>query len=332
MSYIVLDSLQQQRQSLLSEQFALDVLLGFSGPAKFLPSKYFYDSNGSRLFEAITDLEQYYPTRCEFEILQKCGTQLAQYVQDEPFEIVELGAGDGRKTKVLLSRLLEGGQQFTYSPVDISESAVADLVASLQRSHEGLQTRGIVGEYFDSIRYLESNSKQRKLVLFLGSNIGNFDAAGARRFLATIWRGLNPGDLLLVGFDLKKDIAVMHAAYNDSEGVTARFNLNVLQRINNELGGHFKLDNFVHHGLYNPVRGAMESYLVSTRDQQVDIDSLHKTFHFEAYEAIHLEYSYKYLLADIDAMARETGFDKLQHWTDSRGYFADSLWQVRKRS
>lgn len=330
MTYLVLDSVQQQTADALKEQFALDVLMGFSAPSKFLPSKYFYDATGSRLFEQITDLEEYYPTRCEFEILLNAGGEIAELIHNQTFEVVELGAGDGRKTKVLLDQLLKKTDQFSYIPIDISESAMAELVSSLTQSHPALTTHGIVGDYFASIRHLESHSLSRKLVLLLGSNVGNFDYHGAKRFLHSIWKCLNHDDLLLIGFDLKKDIDVLTKAYNDKQGVTRAFNLNVLTRINKELDGDFDIQKFSHHGMYNPRHGAMESYLISLEWQQVHIGALEKTFEFDAHEAIHLELSHKYLLSDMQKLANETGFTVLKNWQDSQAYFADGLWQVNK--
>jgi len=330
MTYLVLDSIRNQTQDALKEQFAFDVLMGFSAPSKYLPSKYFYDAKGSKLFEQITELEEYYPTRCEFEILNIVGAELTGFIQDKPFEIVELGSGDGCKTKVLLSKLLESTDAFSYIPIDISETAMADLISSLNQSHPTLTKHGIVGDYFASIRHLENTSDSRKLVLLLGSNIGNFDFPSAKRFLHSIWKCLNHNDLFLIGFDLKKDIDVLTRAYNDKKGITRAFNLNVLTRINNELQGEFDLDRFSHHGMYNPRHGAMESYLVSLEHQQVHIGALKKTFEFNAHEAIHLELSHKYLLSDMQKLANETGFNVLKNWQDSQDYFADSLWQVNK--
>ena len=330
MNYVVLETLRNQKQASLKEQFAFDVLMGFSAKAKYLPSKYFYDEKGSNLFEQITNLEEYYPTRCEYEILQKIGPQVSATFRGETFDIVELGAGDGRKTTLLLSSLLEAGNEFSYIPVDISESAVAGLCNTLAKTYPDLQTHGIVGEYFDGLRYMENRSRNRKLVLFLGSNIGNFDFSNALVFLRMVWRCLNAGDLLLVGFDLKKEIEVLLRAYNDARGVTREFNLNVLKRINDELRGDFDLENFAHHGLYNPKRGAMESYLISLTRQEVYIGELEKTFFFDDYEPLHLEFSYKYLISDIERMAEDTGFLVQNIWQDARNWFADTLWQVRK--
>ncbi|MEX0618663.1 MAG: L-histidine N(alpha)-methyltransferase [Pseudohongiellaceae bacterium] len=330
MPYTVLKSIRQQNQDLLKEQFALDVLMGFSAETKHLPSKYFYDSQGSRLFEKITDLEEYYPTACELEILGKIGGRISSVLGDEHFEIVELGAGDGRKTKVLLSQLLNEDKNISYIPVDICESAVSNLVGSLEATLPHLDTRGMVGDYMDSINHLDASSRNRKLVLFLGSNIGNFDCLASMRFLRTLWKRLKSNDLLLLGFDLKKDIQILQRAYNDTKGLTRQFNLNVLARINRELDGEFELDRFSHHGLYNPMNGAMESYLVSLQNQRVYIGGTRKTFQFDAYEAIHLEFSFKYLLSDIEFLAASTGFEIMANWQDSRGYFVDSLWQVKK--
>jgi uncharacterized SAM-dependent methyltransferase len=167
-------------------------------------------------------------------------------------------------------------------------------------------------------------------VLFLGSNIGNLDRPRARTFLRRLWTGLASGDHVLIGFDLKKDIERLLAAYNDREGVTASFNLNLLTRINRELGGHFDAARFRHFSTYNVFSGAMESYLVSLDPQEVRIDRLQSSFTFRAWEPLHTEYSYKYLLADIERLAKESGFEVVSHFHDRRGFFADSLWRVEK--
>jgi len=330
MSYTVLESARGRTADKLREQFCLDVLMGLSGAPKSVPSRWFYDARGSRLFERITELPEYYPTRCEFEILSGIGAELAARYLGEEFDIVELGAGDGRKTKVLLGRLMDAGARFSYVPVDISESAVAGLVESLNEQHSDLTVRGVVGDYYDSLGHLEAAPRGRKLVLFLGSNIGNFDTPGALQFLRTIWRGLNEGDMLMIGFDLKKDIGVMERAYNDAQGVTREFNLNLLHRMNRELDADFEPDRFVHHGFYNPLRGAMESHLVSTTDQAVRIGALGRSFAFQAWEPLHLELSCKYLLSDVARLAADTGFEIATHWQDARQWFVDSLWRVRK--
>lgn len=311
------------------ECFAQDVLAGFSAPRKYLPSKYFYDARGSKLFERIADIDEYYLTGCEFDVLERCGPDIVASLQADALDVIELGAGDGRKTKVLLSHLLAAGKTLHYVPVDISESAVHELVESVRASHRAVQVSGLAGEYFECLRRLRRQPGRASLVLFLGSTIGNMDYLSAMQFLRTLRKHLRDGDYLLVGFDLKKDIDLMIAAYNDSEGVTREFNLNVLRRINRELGGHIPLEKFEHYGFYNPVKGAMESYLISLEEQNVAIDALGRSFHFDAYEGIHLEQSSKYLEKDIFEMARHAGFETVAHWHCARGWFVDALWRVK---
>jgi len=330
-NYTVLNRKDFDTTSLLKEQFALDVLMGLSTARKFIPAKYFYDSAGSRLFEKITDLEEYYPTRCENEIFEQHKKDLSNLLQGAPFSCIELGAGDGRKTKVLLEQFRSDGLQFRYVPVDISQSAVRGLTDDLMQNFPGLECAGLVADYFDAFRWLRRHDARNKFVMFLGSNIGNFDAAHARVFLRTLWNALNDGDLVLTGFDLKKDIDVLLAAYNDRQGVTEAFNLNLLTRINRELGGEFDLRKFEHFGTYDVFSGAMESYLVSRERQTVNVRELARIFEFQSYEPIHLEYSYKYLIEDIEALARETGFRIEATYFDKKRYFADAVWRVIKK-
>jgi len=180
------------------------------------------------------------------------------------------------------------------------------------------------------VEWLANQGLERNVLLFLGSNIGNFNRSAARGFLFRLWNALNDGDFILVGFDLKKDIELFLAAYNDARGVTARFNLNVLQRINRELGGQFDVSKFRHFGTYDVFSGAMESYLVSLEAQEVFVEHIGRVFSFHPWEPIHTEYSYKYLISDIETLARETGFEIKEHLFDSRRWFVDSVWQVHK--
>lgn len=311
---------------------AYDVLVGLSERPKRLPSKYFYDDEGSRCFQRIMALPEYYPTHCETEILSRHGGDLARLLAGPgPLNVIDLGAGDGTKTMILLEHLSRAGADFTYVPIDISEGAMRELVA---RTHERLprvRVEGLVCEYTDGARYLgQEQERKRSLVLFLGSNIGNFNALQARAFLRRLWSALHDGDHVLIGFDLKKDIEVLLAAYNDSKGVTAAFNLNLLKRINRELGANFDLASFRHFGTYNVFSGAMESYLVSLEPQIVRVGALERSFAFDAWEPVHTEYSYKYLRSDVEALARDTGFAGVARFEDSRGWFADALWRVVK--
>ncbi len=330
MRYEILDSIRNQDKDQLKENFAIDILTGFSARKKYIPSKYFYDAKGSELFEQITDQVDYYPTKCEFEVFERNKGQIAGVIGKDHFNLIELGAGDGRKTRVLLEEFLAKDMNFTYVPVDISESAVSNMDQQFAKEFPNLDFKGIVGEYIDSIESIKSNSKGRNVLLFLGSNIGNFNPESAFVFLRILWKHMNPDDYMLIGFDLKKDLKKLTRAYNDEKGVTAEFNLNVLRRINNELGGTFDLSKFAHHGIYNPKIGAMESYLISLEDQDVYIGEIEKAFHFNAYEPIHLEYSNKYLLPDIEKMASDTGFSLVENFFDSEKNFVDSLWRVQK--
>jgi uncharacterized SAM-dependent methyltransferase len=187
-----------------------------------------------------------------------------------------------------------------------------------------------VAEYFDGLKWLNYMNSQRNMVLFLGSNLGNFDRAHSRAFLHNLWNALNHGDFVVIGFDMKKDIDLMLKAYSDSKGVTAEFNLNLLRRINRELGGDFNLSKFQFHSSYDVLSGAIESYLVSKEKQTVFIKEISQSFSFEAWESIHTEYSYKYLESDIQGLAADTGFIIEKQLYDSKKYFVDSIWRVQK--
>ncbi len=328
--YTVLKPQDFDAETMFREQFALDVLMGLSTKQKFIPSKYFYNAEGSRLFQQITDLEEYYPTQCEFEILDRHKTDLTYMLESDRLDIVELGAGDGRKTKVLLEEFLNKKRRFRYVPIDISEDAVRGLLDSLGKEMPSLECHGLVSEYFDAIKWLNRTSSGQKLVLFLGSNIGNFTRPQTHVFLKTLWNALSAGDFVLTGFDLKKDIDVLRRAYNDPKGVTRRFNLNVLTRMNRELGANFNIAKFQHYGTYDVTSGAMESYLISLERQHVDVEMLNKRFELLPYEPIHLEYSYKFLPENISTLAEETGFRQVATYYDSRRFFVDALWQVEK--
>jgi dimethylhistidine N-methyltransferase len=327
-SYDVLTDLESKVS--VREAFARDVLIGLSEKPKRIPSKYFYDDEGSRLFQKITDLPEYYPTRCEFEIFHESKNQIADLIQNEPVNLVELGPGDARKTRVLLEHFLERDLDFRYVPIDISEAALKELVPGIEKDFPTLQVHGLVSEYFNALNWLKNLNHRRNFVLFLGSNIGNFNAASGRVFLHSLWNSLNPSDYVLIGFDLKKDIELLLRAYNDSQGVTREFNLNLLKRVNRELGGDFDLDRFRHYASYNVFSGAMESYLVSQESQNVSIREIGKTFTFDPWEPIHTEYSYKYLESDILKLAEDTRFAPVTRFYDRKKHFTDVVWRVEK--
>lgn len=295
-----------------------------------MPCKYLYDEEGSRLFKEIMELEEYYPTRCETEIIERHKGDIAAALGSQDFNLVELGAGDGAKTKILLKHFLETGLSFRYAPIDISESALLGLKDDLKKEFPGLIVQGLATEYFEGLRWLAQSMRRANLVLFLRSNIGNFAPQESRKFLSSLWNAANDGDLLLIGFDLKKDLGTILLAYNDPLGVTARFNINILRRINDELGGTFDLANFEYYSTYNPRSGAIESFLISRKKQSVYIDLCGRAFSFAGWEPIHTESSYKFDRGEFSRLAPESGFEAASSFCDSRRYFVDALWRVRK--
>jgi dimethylhistidine N-methyltransferase len=312
-------------------KFALDILEGLTKTPKQTMPVYFYDAIGSELFQRITESPEYYLTRAELDILTEQRFALAQLFAPQPFNLIDLGAGDGRKTTVLLKAFLEYGLKFRYVPIDVSEQAMRQLLKSL--THEvadaRLETIGLVAEYFDAIRWLRGNNGGRNVVLFLGSNIGNFNGLEGRSFLHSLRGALNADDYLLIGFDLKKDLGIIERAYNDAAGLTREFNLNLLDRLNRELGADFDRNQFVFRSQYNVRLGAVESWLISTQAQQVHIETLKRAFSFKAWEGILTEYSYKYSFDEIERLAVETGFRLEQKYLDRQHeYFVDALLRV----
>jgi dimethylhistidine N-methyltransferase len=315
------------------QAFGEDLRRGLTKSPKSISSAYFYDDRGSQLFQQITQQPEYYLTRCEHAILVRHGEDLVRALGNEPCRVLEIGAGDGQKTEVVLKRLLAAGVVDEYVPVDICRRAVVELTSRLRErlAYSSLRLRGVVAEYYDALDLLGRQGDQRTLVLFLGSSIGNFGPRGALRLLRGLRQSLTPGDLLLIGFDLKKDLAIVRPAYDDAAGITRAFNLNLLQRINREMGGEFDIDQFLHHAEYNLRLGCMESWLVSRRRQRVPIARLRTSVELEAWEGIRVERSYKYDLDQIESLATMSGFEVRAHFFDDRRYFVDSLWTVKGR-
>ena len=277
------------------------------------------------------NLPEYYLTRCEIEILEKEKEDMANVFKDNSFNLIELGAGDGKKTKILLKHFLSKKLNFCYTPIDISESAVEGLMNNLNKSVEGLKASGLVTEYFYGLNYLSAMDHKKKVVLFLGSNIGNMNPSETKNFLIKLWNSLNHDDFILIGFDLKKDIKKLIRAYNDDQNITAEFNKNLLYRINKELGGEFDTDKFEYFSIYDPQAGAVKSFLISTEKQTVYINAIKKQFTFNEYEAIHTESSYKYDVKDIKNLAENNGFKIEKNYFDKKKYFTNSLWRVVKK-
>jgi L-histidine N-alpha-methyltransferase len=307
---------------------------GLSRPKdkKFISSMYFYDDAGSELFLRIMELPEYYPTRCEEQILRTNAGAICEAIACESaFRLIELGAGSCKKTRHLIDELLGKKKQFVFEPIDISRGALLELSDSLQAEYAGteLEVCPLVGEYFEGLAYLNPDNKRKNTVLFLGSNIGNLNPAETKDFLDGLWYHLNDGDHVLIGFDLQKDIAIMEAAYNDSLGITREFNMNLLRRANRELGANFEIEDFIHKGLYNRALGRMESWLISKKKQVVQLPT-GREFYFSEGERILTEMSVKYTFPQIEEMASASGFTVVSHFSDSRKYFVDSLLQVAK--
>ncbi|MDZ7832668.1 MAG: L-histidine N(alpha)-methyltransferase [Desulfobacterales bacterium] len=314
-----------------NDEFASDLLYGLSQPVKSVPSKYLYDETGSRLFCRIMELPEYYPTRCETEILLRYSPAIIQAVSAARLNLVELGAGDGSKTRILINELRSQKIDFRYVPIDISESAVSGLCSNLSRECPEISVNGLVSDYFVGVDWLSHQNAARNLILFLGSNIGNFSPSYQIQFLSSLWNALNHGDYVLIGMDLKKDAAIINQAYNDAQGVTAAFNLNLLSRINRELGGDFGADQFTYYSAWDAFDGAVKSCLLSKKSQSIYIDALCRNFSFDAWEPFHTESSYKFTLPDMQAKARHVGFEVIENYSDARHYFVDSLWRVIKQ-
>ena len=315
--------------NLLAEHLAA----GFAHTPKTLSSKYFYDAAGSRLFQQIMGLPEYYPTRTELAIFAAQGAAIGRALAagaaaGQPLAVVELGAGDGLKTKLLLRELLGQSLPLTYVPVDISASALEELAASLRQELPTLPTAPLAAEYGAALTTL-AERPEAKAVLFLGSNIGNFAPAEQAEFLRALAQPLTPADRLLVGFDLRKDPRRIRAAYDDAQGVTAEFNFNLLRRLNAEAGADFDLAQWQHFPDYDPSTGAMRSWLVSRRAQTVRVAALAgQAFEIAAWEAIQTESSYKFTLPQIAELAAAAGLRVVEVFQDEAGDFADVVLAV----
>jgi len=306
--------------------FEQDIDEGLTAPFKNISSKYFYDDLGSVIFQDIMKMPEYYPTPCEFEILSLQGEDILQKLNfNEPFNIIEFGAGDGIKTRQLLKKLIENQVDFTYVPIDISQKAIDELEANMLDYLPGLKIKSLVGNYFSMMEELFS-LQEPGLFLFLGSNIGNYQDQEANDLLTQFYQHMKTGDKLLIGFDLQKNPAVIRDAYDDSQGITKAFNMNLLQRINNELGGNFKKEFFDFYSHYNPVNGEVRSYLVSLKQQEVYIANMDKSYTFRQNELIWTELSRKYTLSEIEKLASNNGFELIRNFLDCKHYFTDSLW------
>lgn len=317
----------------INRQFAADVYAGLTAEEKYLSSKYLYNKRGDEIFQQIMQMEEYYPTRAEYEIFEIHRSEMLDHFSENqvPFRLIEFGAGDGTKTKVLLRHFLEKQADFSYVPIDISANIIEKLTADLAKNMPGLVVQGIQDDYFRAIDQLKpsfNGQHIRNVVLFLGANIGNFSQSESIAFLQEIAAHLSSGDLLMTGFDLKKEPERILNAYFDQAGITQSFKHNLLLRINEELGADFIIDDFQYFPIYDPMEGSVRSYLVSKKEQQVTLSAIDEVIQFEAWEAIYMERSQKYSIKDIEGLADKSGFSLVHHFYDSKRLFTDSLWQV----
>jgi len=304
--------------------FHHDVELGLSSVPKSLPPKYFYDELGSRLFERITELEEYYPTRTEAAILAGHGEEMMAAMAGV-FTMVELGSGSSSKTRLLLDILARRGERVEYIPIDISPSVVSEFGEQLVLDYPSLHIRGLICDYHHALGALKDTDSPPKLFLFLGSSMGNFTPNQAISLLREVRSAMGPGDGLLLGLDLKKDPAILHRAYCDAKGVTAAFNLNLLTRINEELGGQFDLERFRHLAIVNEEEGRVEMHLESKSDQIVPVAALERSFSFRQGETIHTENSYKFDRQGLEDLLSQSGLSLRRQWLDERAWFSVNL-------
>ncbi len=305
--------------------FARDVHAGLTANPKAMPPKYFYDELGSRLFEAICFLPEYYLTRAESEILRQHADEIVAAIAS-PARVVELGSGSAEKTRYLLEAMLRRQPQLHYLPIDISDASLERSSLELLHLYSNLRITAYAADYFTALQALKNaDENERTIALFLGSNIGNFNTDEALNFLREVRKVLRAEDGLLIGVDLKKSADILIPAYDDALGVTAAFNRNLLVRINRELNADFDIKKFLHRAIYNEKLGRIEAHLVSTEKQSARIHALDLEISFEPGETIHTENSYKFDLEQLSAFAQATGFSLEKSWFDQARRFSFNL-------
>jgi L-histidine N-alpha-methyltransferase len=307
---------------------AQEISYSLSQKKKFIHPKFFYDDIGSNLFEKICSLPEYYLTRAEIEIIYSIKSELSKHLVGE-YALVELGSGSSIKTRKLIEILSTKQNDVEYYPIDISD-ILKDSSINLHDEYDNLRITGIIDQYETGLEFIKHLDHKEKLVAFLGSSLGNFDPENGIDFLKKIRSSMRKGDLFLLGIDLVKDVKILEDAYNDSKGVTADFNLNLLSRINQELDATFDQDKFEHVAIFNKRQKRIEMYLRSKAKHQVFVSEIDLLLKFKKGELIHTEYSYKYTIPQINKMAQKTGFRPVKIWTDKKNYFALVLFSVDK--
>ena len=302
------------------DSFADAVAEGLSGTPKTLPCRFLYDAVGSEIFEEICDLPEYYLTRAEREVLDRHADDIAQQFEQDVI-LAELGSGSSTKTRLLIEAFLRRQPKLRYVPVDISPTMLEDTAQSLLDDYHHLEIHAIASEYQEGLRHVRRETERAKVIAWLGSNVGNFDRKAAAGFLRTMREAMAPRDRVLIGIDLRKQREILERAYDDAAGVTARFNLNLLARINRELGGNFVIEQFAHEANWREDEGRVELGLRSLCAQTVRIEALDTTVRFEAGEWLHTEDSFKYSLEEIDALCAAAGLEATKRWTDAEGRY-----------
>lgn len=313
----------------LDTPFKKEVYEGLTAFPKYLSSKYFYDKAGDKLFQDIMAMPEYYLTDCEFEILETHTQPIAEYFRgkENGFDLIELGAGDGKKTKIVLKYLSEQNFNFVYKPIDISQNAIDSLSEKLKDELPNVTVDPEKGEYFEVLERLKSYNTRKKVIIVLGSNIGNLMHPRAIDFLSKLKDTMQEDDMLFMGFDQKKNPETILNAYNDKAGITEAFNKNILIRINHELQADFDIDKFIHWETYNPETGTAKSFLVAEKEMKVTIKELDLTINFKPWETIHTEISQKYTDSVVDWLANEAGLKINTSFTDKKGYYKNYVFQ-----
>jgi L-histidine N-alpha-methyltransferase len=317
--WIVLNSAEAEADE------GLDIIQGLQQTPKYLPCRYFYDDRGSQLFENITDLPEYYPTRTEQSILENCALDIARLTGS--CELVELGSGSSRKTRILLEAYDRLHNELQYCPIDVSAGILKTTALDLLNCYPRLKLCGLAGTYEQALAQLPPRELESRMLIFLGSTIGNLNQEECDRFLTLIQQALEPGEFFLLGVDLQKDISIIEAAYNDAQGITAAFNLNILNHLNWRFQGNFDLDQFEHWAFYNPIKNQIEMHLRSLTSQTARLDVLNFQVALKEGETIHTEISRKFHLPTLMATLEAKALKPLQTWTDSNAWFGLILCQ-----
>lgn len=321
--------MEETTKPICDTAFKTDVFEGMTNFPKHLSSKFIYDKKGDRLFQNIMAMPEYYLTGCEFEIISNNTDTIGELFRDKinGLDLIELGAGDGKKTKVLLKYMTDNSFNFIYKPIDISENAVELLSENLAKEMPNLKVDAEVGEYFEVLDRLKKFDKRKKAIMVLGSNIGNLRHPRAIDFLSKLRETMLKDDLLFMGFDQKKNPQTILDAYNDKTGITAAFNKNLLFRINSELGGNYDVEKFIHWESYNPETGTAKSFLVATEPMEVVIEALQLKIEFDQWESIHVEISQKYDDKIVAWLAEEAGLEIVTSFADKNEYYKNYIFR-----